>query len=114
MLQSWGEEGIGPGAVALLPGKLPGLYLIRTAPAGERHFFYYRSAAAARELFRDPVTEPLLAALSAYDVLYFTAITLSILDVSPRDRFRAALAAARGADRLVGFYSNYRPTACIT
>jgi len=110
MLRSWREEGIGTGAVALLPGKLPGLYLIRTDPAGERHFFYYRSAAAARELFRDPVTEPLLAALSAYDVLYFTAITLSILDGSARERFRTALAAARGAGRLVVFDSNYRPT----
>src|SRR5216684_785898 len=113
MLRSWREEGIGTGAVALLPGKLPGLYLIRTDPAGERHFFYYRSAAAARELFRDPVTDPLLAALSAYDVLYFTAITLSILGGSARERFRAALAAARGAGRLVVFDSNYRPAGWI-
>src|SRR5258706_12035893 len=45
MLQSWREEGIGAGAVARLPGKLPGLYFIRTDAAGERRFFYYRSAA---------------------------------------------------------------------
>src|SRR5258708_18732348 len=110
MLQLWREEGIGTDAVALLPGKLPGLYLIRTDPEGERRFFYYRSAAAARELFRDPAADRLLAALSAYDVLYFTAITLSILDGSARERFRTALAAARGAGRLVVFDSNYRPT----
>jgi len=109
MLQLWREEGIGTDAVALLPGKLPGLYLIRTDPEGERRFFYYRSAAAARELFRDPAADRLLAALSAYDVLYFTAVTLSILDGAARERFRAALAAARGAGRLVVFDSNYRP-----
>jgi 2-dehydro-3-deoxygluconokinase len=40
MLQSWREEGIGTGAVALLPGKLPGLYFIRTDAVGERSFFY--------------------------------------------------------------------------
>src|SRR5260370_22169125 len=109
MLQLWREEGIGTDAVALLPGKLPGLYLIRTDPEGERRFFYYRSAAAARELFRDPAADRLLAALSAYDVLYFTAVTLSILDGAARDRLRASLAAARGAGRLVRFDLTYRP-----
>jgi 2-dehydro-3-deoxygluconokinase len=109
MLQSWREEGIGTGAVALLPGKLPGVYFIRTDPAGERSFFYYRSAAAARELFRDPAADRLLAALPAYDVLYFTAVTLSILENSARERFRAALVAARAADKQVVFDSNYRP-----
>jgi 2-dehydro-3-deoxygluconokinase len=109
MLRSWHDDGIGTDKVALLPGKLPGLYLIRTDPEGERRFFYYRSAAAARELFRDPAADRLLAELSAYDVLYFTAITLSILDRAARERFRVALAAARGAGRLVVFDSNYRP-----
>ena len=109
MLQSWRDEGIGTDQVALLPRRLPGLYFIRTDAAGERRFFYYRSAAAARELFRDPATERLLAALAAYDVLYFTAITLSILDDAARGRFLAALAAARRAGRLVAFDSNYRP-----
>jgi 2-dehydro-3-deoxygluconokinase len=109
MLQSWRDEGIGTDRVARLPGKLPGLYFIRTDAAGERRFFYYRSAAAARALFRDPATEPLLAALPSYDVLYFTAITLSILDGAARERFHAALAAARGAGRLIAFDSNYRP-----
>ncbi|HEX7968959.1 MAG TPA: PfkB family carbohydrate kinase, partial [Stellaceae bacterium] len=105
MLQSWRDEGIGTGAVALLPGKLPGLYLIRTDARGERRFFYYRSASAARELFRDAATEGLLAALPGYDVLYFTAITLSVLETAARERFHAALAAARAAGRLIVFDS---------
>lgn len=109
MLAAWRREGVGTGAVARLPGRLPGLYLIRTDESGERRFFYYRSAAAARELFRDAATQPLLAALPGYDVLYVTAITLSILDPGARGRFLAALAAARAAGRLVVFDSNYRP-----
>ena len=109
MLEFWREEGIGTGAVTRLPGRLPGLYLIRTSGDGERRFFYYRSAAAARELFRDPLTLPLLDTLPSYDVLYFTAITLSILAPEARERFAAALAAARASGRRVVFDSNYRP-----
>ncbi len=109
MLHSWRDDGIGTDAVALLPGKLPGLYFIRTDAGGERRFFYYRSTSAARELFRDGATEGLLARLPGYDVLYFTAITLSILESTARERFGAALAAAKAAGRLVVFDSNYRP-----
>ena len=109
MLEAWRAEGVGTGRVARLPGKLPGLYLIRTDDAGERRFFYFRSAAAARELFRDAATLPLLDALPGYDVLYLTAITLSLLDAEARRRLMAALAAARGAGALVVFDSNYRP-----
>jgi len=109
MLAAWRAEGVGTQAVARLPGKLPGLYLIRTAADGERRFFYYRSAAAARELFGGGAAERLLDRLAAYDVLYFTAITLSILAPPARERFRQALAAARAAGRLIAFDSNYRP-----
>jgi 2-dehydro-3-deoxygluconokinase len=109
MLAAWREEGIGADRVARLPGRLPGLYFIRTDARGERRFFYYRSAAAARELFRDATSQALLEALPGYDVLYFTAITLSLLDPAARERFRIALMAARRAGRLVAFDSNYRP-----
>ncbi|HKW55228.1 MAG TPA: sugar kinase [Stellaceae bacterium] len=109
MLKAWRAEGIGADRVARLPGRLPGLYFIRTDAAGERRFFYYRSAAAARELFRDAASESLLEALPGYDVLYFTAITLSLLDPAARERFRLALATARAAGRLIAFDSNYRP-----
>ncbi|HUH85103.1 MAG TPA: sugar kinase [Stellaceae bacterium] len=109
MLGAWRAEGIGVDHVARLPGRLPGLYLIRTDERGERRFFYYRSAAAARALFSDDATKLLLAALPAYDVLYFTAVTLSILGPDARIALREALAAARGAGRQIVFDSNYRP-----
>jgi 2-dehydro-3-deoxygluconokinase len=109
MVAMWQGEGIGTGSVARLAGKLPGLYLIRVDENGERRFFYYRSAAAARELFADAMTMPLLAALAQYDLIYFSAITLSILGTAARDRFFAALAAARAKGCRVAFDSNYRP-----
>jgi 2-dehydro-3-deoxygluconokinase len=109
MLAFCRAEGIGTRAVVQLPDRLPGLYLIRTDANGERRFFYYRSAAAVRELFRGDSTAALLAALPDYDVLYFTAITLSILAPEARERFGAALAAARASGRRIVFDSNYRP-----
>src|SRR5438270_7319386 len=95
MIAMWQSEGLGTASVVRLPGKLPGLYLIRIDDQGERRFFYYRSAAAARELFRDPATLPLLASVTDYDLLYFSAITLSILSDTARERFFAALSSAR-------------------
>src|SRR4029077_7130369 len=94
---------------ARLPGKLPGLYLIRIDDKGERRFFYYRSAAAARELFSDTTTLPLVASLGAYDVLYFSAITLSILSPAVRERFFTGLTAARAKGCRIAFDSNFRP-----
>jgi 2-dehydro-3-deoxygluconokinase len=109
MMAMWQTEGIGTDTVTRLPGKLPGLYLIRLDDSGERRFFYYRSAAAARELFSYAATLPQLAALPGYDLIYFSAITLSILSDVARDRFFAALGEARKAGRRVAFDSNYRP-----
>jgi 2-dehydro-3-deoxygluconokinase len=109
MIEMWRGEGIGTDNVARLPGKLPGLYLIRVDDKGERRFFYYRSAAAARELFNDGTTSVQFAALPRYDLLYFSAITLSILSEAARDRFFEGLNAVRRAGGRVAFDSNYRP-----
>src|SRR4051812_37876277 len=40
MLALWREEGVGTALVPLLPGRLPGLYLIEIDAAGERRFLY--------------------------------------------------------------------------
>ncbi len=109
MLDAWRAEGIGTDNVLRLPGFLPGLYLIRTDDDGERRFFYYRSVAAARLLFCDTASDGLLARLPRYDVLYFTAVTLSILDPPARLRLLDALREARAAGRRIVFDSNYRP-----
>jgi 2-dehydro-3-deoxygluconokinase len=109
MIAMWQSEALGTASAIRLPGKLPGLYLIRIDDKGERRFFYYRSAAAARELFSDPATLPLLSSLADYDLLYFSAITLSILGSAARERFLAALMAARAKGCRIAFDSNFRP-----
>jgi len=110
MLAAWQAEGIGIGQVARLAGRLPGLYLIRTGDSGERRFFYWRTEAAVRALFRGPESEALLAALPGYDAIYFSGITLAVLAPAARDRFCEALAEARAGGRQVVFDSNFRPT----
>jgi 2-dehydro-3-deoxygluconokinase len=104
MLAAWQAEGVGTGLVQRLAGLLPGLYVIKTDPNGERRFSYWRDNSAAKRLFDhlDP------AALAAFDVLYLSGITLSIYDEAARNKLFEALgqASARGA-RLV-FDTNFR------
>ncbi len=109
MLAAWRAEGIGTDLVARLPGRLPGLHTIRTDAAGERSFHYWRSAAAARELLSAGEPERLAEALPAYDLVYLTGITLSILDSASRRRLLEIVDAARAAGARIAFDSNYRP-----
>lgn len=109
MVAFWYGEGIGTAHVARLPGRLPGLYAIRTDAAGERSFYYWRSASAARDMLQGDTGTRLVAALPAFRLVYLSGITLSILDQPSRDRLVAAIAAARAAGATIAFDSNYRP-----
>jgi len=109
MLAAWQDEGIDVGLVARLPGRLPGLYAIRTDAEGERSFCYWRSAAAARELLSAAEARPLVERAMGCDVLYLSGITLSILDAASRERLLDMVAAARGRGATMAFDSNYRP-----
>ena len=109
MLAMWQAEGVGTGLVARLPGRLPGLYTIRTDASGERSFTYWRSASAARALLQDGRAERLLGALAGYDLLYLSGITLSILDEDQRRDLMALADALRERGGRVAFDSNYRP-----
>ncbi len=111
MLSRWRAEGIGTELVARIAGRLPGLYLIRTDAGGERSFYYFRGAAAAREMFHTPQAPKLLKALTRFEMLYLSGITLSILDPVSRRALVAALDEARANGARVVFDSNYRPRA---
>jgi len=107
MIEWWRRENVGTEHVARIPGRHPGLYLIRTDPTGERSFTYYRSESAAREMFR--TAGPRLdEALHGYDLVYLSGITLSILDAASRERLWKALDAARARGGQVAFDTNYR------
>lgn len=109
MLAMWTGEGIGTGLVQRLPGKLPGLYAIRTDDKGERSFFYWRSAAAARDMLDGAHGRKILDALPGYGWIYFSGITLSILSDKPRHALLEGLASAKAAGAKLAFDPNFRP-----
>jgi 2-dehydro-3-deoxygluconokinase len=108
MIALWREEGVGTAKVARLKGKLPGIYLIATDAGGERRFFHWRDTAAARSLLDLPETEAMLHSLASYDVVYLSAVTLSIYPESGRARLLAALRQARAHGARVVFDTNFR------
>jgi len=108
MIAGWKEEGVGTGRVLRVKGKLPGLYAIRTNEAGERSFYYWRDNAAARMLLDLPQTDALLAALSGYDMIYLSGITLSLYNADGRLELLDALKSARKGKTRVVFDTNFR------
>jgi 2-dehydro-3-deoxygluconokinase len=108
MIAGWQAEGIGTSRVARLKGKLPGIYLIETNADGERRFFHWRESAAARQLMDLPETDDILASLRNYDVVYFSAITLSIFGEAGRARLIEAIRRARANGARITFDTNFR------
>ncbi|EGP07676.1 2-dehydro-3-deoxygluconate kinase [Bradyrhizobiaceae bacterium SG-6C] len=108
MLKGWVGEGVGISRVMRVPGKLPGLYAIRTSEAGERSFYYWRENSAARQLLDLPETDDLLASLAGYDVVYLSGITLSLYGADGRRRLIEALKAARKGGARIAFDTNFR------
>jgi 2-dehydro-3-deoxygluconokinase len=108
MLAWWRTEGIGTGLVRRIAGRLPGLYLIRTDAKGERSFYYFRRDAAAREMLAGDAGAALAARLAGYDIVYFSGITLSILDGPSRQLLFGSVDAARARGATILFDSNFR------
>jgi 2-dehydro-3-deoxygluconokinase len=108
MIAGWAAEGVGTARVARLPGKLPGLYMISTDDKGERRFYHWRDSAAARSLLDLPETDDLLASLAGYDLIYLSAISLSIYTESGRAKLLKALSEARSRRVRIAFDTNFR------
>lgn len=100
------ETGIRTDDIIRLPDRTIGMYLI-SLKDGERSFTYWRDTAAARHLADDPV--PLKRAMAQADLVYFSGITLAILDHKARDNFLHALNEARAAGKAIVFDPNLRP-----
>ena len=105
MVAGWHQERVGTTHVHRIPGRLPGLYIIQTDARGERRFSYWRDSAAAR-LLLDHVD---VDALSGFDVIYLSGITLSIFAPTAQDALFATLEAAHRRGGRIVFDTNYRP-----
>ncbi len=100
------DNGIGIGASPIIPGARPGLYAI-TLTGAERSFTYWRGDSAARQLASDPAR--LAKSLESQSLVYFSGITLAILDDEPRNVLIDAIRTARETGSLIAFDANYRP-----
>lgn len=108
MINQWQEEGIDCSFVQTLSAKLPGLYLIRTDQCGERHFYYYRTQSAAKQLFYTEKMTEICEKLIHFQYLYFSGITLAILDSYSRDALLKLMRRARENGAIICFDPNYR------
>ena len=100
------DNGIDDQYAVVVPGRTVGLYLI-SLKNGERTFSYWRGQSAARSLASDP--KVLSRAIDEHDLIYFSGITLGILDATGRETLLAALQAGRNAGKTIVFDPNLRP-----
>ena len=108
LMHRWRDEGLMLDAVRIIPGRLPGLYLIEVDERGERRFSYWRNEAAARAYFETDDT-PLEQQAANIDALYFSGISLAILPPAGRQRLIALATRLRERGATVAFDNNYRP-----
>jgi len=104
MLGLMQAEGLDPRLVVRAPGRLPGLYLIRTDERGERSFHYWRGQAPVRDFAQLMDLVALGEAVGVADLVYLSGVTLAV--IGPKGR-AALLPLLRG--RPVAFDLNYRP-----
>lgn len=110
IMQRMAAENIGTGLINRIPGRSPGLYIIRNRPDGEREFFYWRKEAPARELFNSPEAADLLyQKLTGCNCVYLSGITLAIIGEKSRGFLYGALHKLRQQGVTIAFDSNYRP-----
>jgi 2-dehydro-3-deoxygluconokinase len=96
---------IGTRFVQEVPGRNLGLYLI-TLQGSERSFTYWRNASAARLLAEDGGR--LRSALSQADVIYFSGVTLAILEPEHRHIFLNVVGEMKQRGVMIAFDSNVR------
>jgi 2-dehydro-3-deoxygluconokinase len=101
------KHDIGIAASPIIAGARPGLYAI-TLSDGERSFTYWRADSAARQLTRDPAA--LAKSLENRKLIYFSGITLAILEPAARGVLLDAVTAARLTGTRIAFDPNYRPS----
>ena len=106
MLDQWQLEGICCDHVRRIKDKLPGLYFVEVDESGERSFHYWRDQSAARELFKGSTR---LSALTAFDYLYLSGISVAILPAADREKLLELLTAAKSKGARIIFDNNYRP-----
>jgi len=106
MLKFMSDNKVDTTHVKKVSGSTIGLYLISLVN-GERTFSYWRKSSAATLLGRN-ITD-IEYAVKKQDMIYFSGITLAILDPISRDNLFACLKSARRTGKKIAFDPNIRP-----
>lgn len=109
LVASWEAEGIDTGHVHRHPERSLGIYAIHLDPAGERSFLYWRDRSAAREMFDLPGMQATLDEARDCELVYFSLISLAVIDDRGRSALLGLSRARKIAGRAVAYDSNYRP-----
>ncbi|MDP5215248.1 sugar kinase [Pseudoalteromonas tunicata] len=106
----WLHQGLNLQYLQHSPARTLGVYGITTDEQGERAFHYNRKNSAARVYFDLDQQQMFLIALKQkqFDYVYFSAISLAILDEAALQLFIAHVEAYKQAGGRVIFDSNYR------
>lgn len=109
MLDAWQQEAVKTDLIQRMDNRLPGLYFIETDATGERTFYYWRNEAAARYWLESDQADAICQALTQFDYLYLSGISLAILSPASRDKLLTLLRQCRANGGKVIFDNNYRP-----
>jgi len=109
LVESWSAEGIDTRYVLRHPARHPGIYAIHLDALGERSFLYWRDQSAARQMFDLPGISAALEEASHGELVYFSLISLAIVDDPGREQLLALAASRKNAGKAVAYDSNFRP-----
>ncbi len=109
LLEQWSNEKINIDFVTQYANKLPGMYAIQVDSVGERRFFYWREQSAAKEFIKRSDPKELLKHLTQMDVIYFSGISLAILDDEQRYTLLNIIKALKQSNKIIVFDGNFRP-----
>ncbi len=94
------SNGIGIAQSPVIEGLHPGLYAI-TLDGAERNFTYWRSDSAARQLASDRAA--LEASLAGRDMIYFSGVSVAVVQPEHRDTFFDVLRQCRHSGTRIAF-----------
>jgi 2-dehydro-3-deoxygluconokinase len=108
LVAAWAREGIDTRFVLRHPDRNPGIYAIHLDEKGERSFLYWRDRSAAREMFDLPGMDDALDAAKAAGLVYFSLISLAIVDDGGREKLLGLARRRKALDMAVAYDSNFR------
>ena len=106
MLKFMSDNQVDTTYIETVAGSTIGLYLISLVN-GERTFSYWRNKSAATFLGQN--VDDVENAMKKQDMIYFSGITLAILDQNSRENLFSCLKSARRAGKKIAFDPNLRP-----